>query len=363
MRRLSKLAAGAVLLGATGLLLPTQRVSAASFRWVKANFHAHSARRLVFDDGNISPGDLHNLYAGAGYDLSVHSPHTMSHHFTATDWATQRRREAGTIGVTRTALGQELNVANGPRFWGGLRFGSFVLIPKNNNHLGAFGHDQAVGHSLPLDTAVNAAHAAGGVVTVNHPGPGPGLWEPGYWDRPGTRDKVDAIEVYNGFLLSKVGYFGLGTFEGVYQRATSPQGYDLKVAVSAGTDSHGSEIHRSTACWVLAASNDPADVARAVKARKTVAITGHGFGNLGVVSVDHLGEVLRTGQVDLGIRLDRRVRKIILWKNGVKIRTWRRTRTVRYTSRVSTKATYVWTAVGDFLGRDRLITSAIWYRP
>jgi len=332
-------------------------------RWIKANFHAHGQRDLVYDDGRLAPADLHQVYARAGYDLSIHSAHTMSRAFTAADWATQRAQEAGTIGSTRTALGQEVTVANGPRFWGGLNIGSLRSIAKNNNHMGAFGHDQAVGHGLSVAAAADAAHAAGAATTVNHPGPGPGMWEWGYWDLPGNREKFDAIEVYNGYLLSVVGYFGFGTFEGVYRRATSPQGYDLKLAVSAGTDAHGDKAHRSTGCWVLAASNDPLDVAQAVKERKTVAITGHGFQSLRIVSVAHLGEVIQAGQADLGIELDRKVRKVVLWKNGAKVKTWRRTKSVRHRVTTSAKACYVWTATGDFLGRDRLMTSGIWLEP
>ena len=78
-------------------------------------------------------------------------------------------------------------------------------------------------------------HADGGVCIVNHPGPGPMMWEEGYWEAPGNRGHIDALEVYNGEALAAVGV----DFESRYREATAYRGLGLKLAATTGADTHG----------------------------------------------------------------------------------------------------------------------------
>lgn len=85
----------------------------------------------------------------------------------------------------------------------------------------------------PLARACEQVHREGGVCIVNHPGPGPMMWEAGLWEAQGAR--VGALEVYNGQALAAAGLH----FEALYLQATVYSGLGLRLAAVTGADTHG----------------------------------------------------------------------------------------------------------------------------
>jgi hypothetical protein len=355
-------------------------------RWLRANFHAHAAAEQVGDDGSESTVELHRAVRAAGFDFSVHSPHSSSDTPDAQErYRAQREAEAGlkVPGLTIT-VGEELTVLDGPRF----ARRTTVLgrsAPGNLNHLTLVGNGALVPfRTLAPAEACDRVHADGGICIVNHPGPGPMMWEEGYWETPKNRARVDALEVYNGQALSAIGI----DFESRYREATAFRGLGMKIAATTGADTHGPksvaraqaqlgsvaggasrllkllmpssrsarpELDAATLVWADGARTE--DVIAAVKARRTVAT--YALPGLGV-TLDGLGEVRKTGDVKLKLKLSRKLAEVTLYREGVAVQTWHDVDAVEWAERIGAPAAYV------FAGRDgagRMMTSAIWYEP
>ena len=283
------------------------------------------------------------------------------------------------------AVGQELTVADGPRY----AKQTTVLghtAPGNLDHLTLVGgHTLEPYRKLTPAQACDRVHADGGICIVNHPGPGPMMWEEGYWEAPANRGHIDALEVYNGTALGAVGI----DFESRYREATAYRGLGLKIAATTGADTHGpGSVARAqaklaaiggsaagkllhlmmpsvsngrpelaAATLVEADGATIGDVIAAVKARRTVAT----WALRGLrVSVDGLGEVRHTADVALAMKLSRRVGEVTLWREGVAVKTWHDVDAVEWSETLHAPAAYVF-GVRD--GAGRLLTSAIWYEP
>ena len=358
-------------------------------RWLRANFHAHAAADHVRDDGTETPAELHQAVRAAGFDFSVHSPHCNGDQDRAPDaaarYAALRAEEARlrVPGLT-IAVGEELTVADGPRY----ARHTTVLgqpAPGNLDHLTLLGNRTLYPfHTLTPAAACARVHADGGICIVNHPGPGPMMWEEGYWEAPQNRSGVDAIEVYNGQALAAVGI----DFESRYREATAYHGLGMKVAALTGADTHGprsvvrtkarlmsvagpaAKLVRAllphspsprpeldAATLVLADGARTEDVLAAVKARRTVAT----YALPGLhVAVDGLGEVRHSRQVRLSLTLSRKLDQVTLYREGAPVRTWHDVDRVEWQETIDAPAAYVF---GARDGRGRLLTSAIWYEP
>ncbi len=353
-------------------------------RWWRANFHAHSARDRLGDDGSEPPAQLHRALKDAGFDFSVHSPHSTVN--TGPD-AAQRFRAQRTdeeslkLGLT-VVLGEELTVAPGPNYQSRTQ----VLgrpAPGNLNHLTVLGMKELIPSSTPMARACDRVHADGGLCIVNHPGPGPMMWEEGLWEAPGNRGRIDALEVYNGQALSAVAI----DFESRYREATSYGGLGLHIAATTGADTHGPKsVERArsrlaglgvaskllklvmprspeprpelgAATLVRAPSPSLADVIAAVKARRTIAT--YDLPKLGV-ECRGLGEVRATGDVELKIEFSRPLGEVTLYREGSPVRSWHDVSDAEWKETVTQPTAYVWTARD---GSGRLTTSAIWFEP
>ncbi|HEY7954994.1 MAG TPA: hypothetical protein VII38_06855 [Polyangia bacterium] len=354
-------------------------------RWVRANFHAHAASGEVGDDGSETPAALHRAVRKAGFDFSVHTPHSTlnTDPHAAAHWLTERARESQLhIPGLTAALGEELTVAAGPNFQ---RHTQILgrAAPGNLDHLSLFGMNELIPSLTPLGAACDRVHEDGGICIVNHPGPGPMMWEEGLWEAPESRGKVDALEIYNGQAMSTVGI----DFEGRYREATAYSGLGLKIAAVTGADTHGPrsvERARSrlaalgavgklikmllpgshglrpelaAATLVGAESASTADVIAAIKARRTIA--EYGLRELGV-ECPGLGEVKHTHSVALALTLSRPVAEITLYREGAQVRSWKDARAAEWHETIDKPAAYVF-GVRDPKGR--LTTSAIWYEP
>jgi hypothetical protein len=359
-----------------GVRRPQPPERAGAPRWIRVNLHAHTADRTPFigDDGYLTPAALHRDMAQAGVQLSVHTPHSTRNH----DPDAPRLFERQALVEQRlagAALGEELTVASGPRFLPWKRVAG-VQIPGTLNHLGLVGIRRFVADGTPLQDACDAAHGEGGVCIVFHPGPGPLMWEPGLWERPGNRERVDAIEVYNGLALSSAGVH----FEERYRQAIAYAGLGMRAAAVAGADVHGpgepartrrrlgmlallplppGERLAERAAVTLAAARDArlSSVLDAIRARRTVATFG--LANLSLECPD-LGQVRRTASVDLLLRLGRPVERVRLWREGRPWAEWSYTREARYRTHLFAPASFSFT-VED--GPARAQTSGIWYEP
>jgi hypothetical protein len=354
-------------------------------RWLRANFLGHAANDRLLDVGSEPPAALHRALRAAGFDFSVHSAHSThnSGDDAAEHFRAQRAEEAAleVSGVT-TILGEELTVRDGPRHQ------RHVQIlgksgPGNLDHMTLFGIRELVPSLTTIAEACTRAHRDGGVCIVNHPGPGPMMWEPGYWEAPANRRFIDALEVYNGQAMAAVGI----EFEARYLEATAYARLGLKIAAVTGADTHGPEsfararasISRlGTASKLLSlvlpspSSKRPEldaatlvgvdgrseeDLAAAVKARRTIATWA--LPNLRV-EVPGVGEVRPARQVALSMSLSRRVEEVTLYREGAAVRTWRNVSDVEFAEHIDRPSAYVF-AVRD--GHGRLLTSAIWYEP
>ena len=187
--------------------------------WLRVNFHAHAATALVEDDGTEEPAALHQAMRAAGFDVSVYSPHCNPNRTDQTAGYAELRAEAAKLAVPglTIAVGQELTVANGPSF----ARQTTVLgrrAPGNLNHLTLVGNRTLLPfRQLTPAEACESVHGDGGICIVNHPGPGPMMWEEGWWEAPQNRARIDALEVYNGQALAAVGV----DFESRYREATA----------------------------------------------------------------------------------------------------------------------------------------------
>jgi hypothetical protein len=391
-------------------------VAHAERRWLRANFHGHASAGHVDDDGVESAPELHKAVRAAGFDFSLHTPHCVTdvgadagQHF-----AEQRSAEAAVHvpGLT-IATGQELSVVDGPKYSRHTK----VLgrnTPGNLNHLTILGNKTLLPYRvLSPGEACERVHQDGGICIVNHPGPGPMMWEEGYWEAPKNRGTVDAIEVYNGQALAAIGI----DFESRYREATAYRGLGLKIAATTGADTHGPksvaraqskvasfagparsllkivlpqaesarpELDAATLVLVDAPATAMGPAARpatattvgtpltrptqataattaaviaAVKARRTVAVNA--LPGL-EVSVDGLGEVRKTGAVQLSMKLSRKLAEVTLYREGTPVQTWHDVDAVEWSETITAPAAYVF---GARQGAGRLLTSAIWYEP
>jgi len=373
-------------------LVTTVGTAQAQRRWLRANFHAHATAEYVEDDGTESPEELHQAVRAAGFDFSLHSPHCSrvpEPEDAAEQYATLKAIESRikVPGLT-IAVGEELTVVDGPHYAGR----TTVLgrqAPGNLNHLTLVGNlALAPFHVLTPADACDRVHADGGICIVNHPGPGTMMWEEGYWEAPKNRARIDALEVYNGQALSAIGI----DFESRYREATAYHGLGMKIAATTGADTHGPksvarvqakvagfagaasklvklltpqspsarpELDAATLVWAdfARAKDVTAAVIDAVKARRTVAV--YALPDLGV-TLDGLGEVRKTGEVKLKLKLSRKLAEVTLYREGVAVQTWHEVDTVEWSESISAPAAYL------FAGRDgaaRMMTSAIWYEP
>lgn len=370
------------------LAAPLLIAQAARADWFLANFHAHSANALVADDGAESPAALHAALKARGFRFSAHTPHsTLAGANGAPAWRRARATEAAlSDGKFTATVGQELTVAAGPAF----QARTFVLghdAPGNLDHLSLIGADRFIPSETPVAEACRAAHAGGGICVVNHPGPGPMMWEEGLWEAPANRGLVDALEVYNGQAIAAIGI----DFEARYREATAYRGLGVKIAAVTGADTHGpasvkrarSRLHGfgkaaealerlappdagdrpelDAATLVSAASPSLPSVLAAVKARRTIAL----FRMRGVtVDLPGLGEVRASAAVRLRCAIHlpggRPVAEITLYREGEPVRTWHGVSTVEYAEDLTAPAAYVF---GARDGAGRMLSSAIWYQP
>jgi hypothetical protein len=366
----------------TGLVTTAAADKPTSF--IRANFHAHAARDHVADDGAEAPAALHRALAAEGFDFSVHSPHSTVNmgHDAAANFRAQRAAEAELDVGVAIAVGEELTVAAGPNFQSRTQ----VLghpAPGNLNHLTLLGMKELVPSGTPLAAACDRVHADGGLCIVNHPGPGPMMWEEGLWEAPQNRGKIDALEVYNGQALSAIAI----DFEARYLEATSYGGLGLRIAATTGADTHGPrsvERARSrlaglgvaskllklvmprtgvprpelgAATLVQAEHATEAEVIAAVKARHTIAT--YDFARL-TVECRGLGEVRATGDVALEIRFSRKLAEVTLYREGSPVRSWHDVDRAEWKESVTQPTAFVWSARD---GSGRLTTSAIWFEP
>jgi len=354
--------------------------------WLRVNFHAHAATPLVEDDGTETQAELHRAVRAAGFDVSVYSPHGNPNGSDQAAGFEELRAEAARLAVPglTIAVGQELTVANGPSF----ARQTTVLgrhAPGNLNHLTLVGNRtlQPFRRLAPAE-ACDRVHADGGICIVNHPGPGPMMWEEGWWEAPQNRGHVDALEVYNGQALAAVGV----DFESRYREATAYRGLGVKIAATTGADTHGpksvaraqsklasiagpaSKLVRlllpstesarpelDAATLVQADGHAIEDVVAAVKARRTIAT----YAMPGLrVQLDGLGEVRRTRDVALAMKLSRKVAEVTLYREGVAVQTWHDVDCVEWAETIRAPAAYVFAARD---GAGRMMTSAIWYEP
>ncbi len=370
-------------------VLVTSGGARAERRWLRANFHAHAAADHVDDDGAETAAQLHQAVRAAGFDFSLHTPHCVKDQGAtgAQHYLDQRAEESQlkVPGLT-IALGEELSVADGPSY----ARRTTVLgrpAPGNLNHLTILGNKSLLPYrQLSPAQACDRAHKDGGVCIVNHAGPGPMMWEEGYWEAPANRGHVDGLEVYNGEALGAIGI----DFESRYREATAYRGLGLKIAATTGADTHGPESVAKTqaklagfagpakklvhlmlpaatsarpeleAATLVQIDDGPdvtAAVIAAIKARRTVATDA--LPNL-TVALDGIGETRRRRDVQLSLRLSRRLAEVTLYREGTALQTWHDTDAVDFAETIATPAAYVF---GARDGNGRLLTSAIWYEP
>jgi hypothetical protein len=383
------------MIRSTGIVLACLFAYAGSARaerhWLRANFHAHAAAAHVDDDGTETVAAMHKAVRAAGFDFSVHSPHCVTDvgPDAAERYEAQQAEEAAlkVPGLT-IAVGEELTVLDGPNY----SRHTTVLgrsAPGNLNHLTILGNKELLAYRMlaPAEACARA-HQAGGICIVNHPGPGPMMWEDGYWEAPKNRLSIDALEVYNGQALAAVGI----DFESRYREATAYRGLGLRIAATTGADTHGPKsVARAQAKLagfagparrllriMLPQSESPrpeldaatlvlvdgghgedtrAAVMAAVRARRTVAV--YALPKL-TLTIDGLGEVRHTREVHLTMKLSRTLSEVTLYREGTAVQTWHDVDSVEWSETIATPAAYVF-AARDGVGR--LMTSAIWYEP
>jgi len=179
------------------------------------------------------------------------------------------------------------------------------------------------------------------------------MWEAGYWDRPGLRDKIDAIEVCNGQIMHAL---PMDSFA-LYLRATKYSGWGVKLAAVGGTDSHSPEAVPEIATLVVAANDSESALVEAVRRRKTYVV----FRLLDLrLRCEQLGETLPTGDVDLTLVCSRKVKRITLYREGRSVANWADTDRAEFKETITDNAAYAWRV---FDGSGRAYSSAIWYEP
>ncbi len=358
------------------------RMTSSMFR---ANFHGHSGKEEMKDDGDESSSQLHRAMQQRGIQFSVHSIHSvfntspsMFEQFQKQLSKEQRNRVPGLLSV----LGEELTVAKGPKFKRKHSLFGFPA-PGNLNHITLLGIRRFLANETPLKEACKKAHADGGVCIVNHPGPGPMMWEEDLWEAKEHRMLIDGLEVYNGMALAGFGKH----FEQRYLEATAYSGLGMHIAALGSADTHGPDCVRKARnrlgkleSWAERLGYIPSSPSRprpeldaltlldmkelslpnvilALKERRTIAVY-----NMPSLHVEfpQLGQVLHTNQVLLQILFSQIVERIELYREGELIKTWEQTDHADFQEVLSSKAAYVFVARA---GTGRLTTSAVWYEP
>lgn len=339
--------------------------------WQIVNLHSHMhCRYYALDDGKYTPEVDHKKFEDAGFDHNVHTIHALGYGAYVpedTDWSTVERwtaRKQGTYeeanaewwklrayeGTIRLkmnhSLGVEAGVLNGP---------NYDSIERNLNHVGGIGISHVVPSGMPLKTTLGWIHALGGINIINHPGPpSSGHWEKDYWERPGIREQVDAIEVYNGGGATFTIYY-----ENTYLKSIADLG--LRIAAVTGCDTHGRPFERRIEyTYVQSKTAEIQDIVDAVRNRRTLVALG--LRDLKPV-VRHLGEVVPHGKVGLSLDLGRTVDRIELWKGRERIRVWEKTPIADFQETLEQPAVYHWRFSDGEKGLRRGITSGIWYDP
>lgn len=314
-------------------------------KWHRVNFHSHMKcpHYNLVDDGDLPPAEDFARYEKLGFDHNVHSVHALTHQdYESADaeWQKLRRHDAELLLNIHRSLGCEVEVARGPNY------------NYNCNHLGAVGLSRLVPSGLPLKTSLDWIHSLGGIAIVNHPGPPHRLhWEPGYFTGPEVKDRIDAVEVYNGnSMLARI------PFEETFEQAVSK--HAMRVAAVTGCDTHGRKYElRIEATYVLSNSPEIRDILEAVRSCRTIAT--YGFPDLNP-ACPHLGRVLREREFTHTLVLGRSVASIELWENGVRRREWARTDRASERITVESPAVFVW-HFRD--GYRRGTTSPTWVDP
>jgi hypothetical protein len=223
--------------------------------------HSHTkSEPFTNDDGSQTLASQADIASAAGYDVIFHTPHS-DYKSGPQKWLQQREHEHNGLWSLLRYLGEEVTVAKGPNW-------ANANGRKNNDHLGVVGQDGWIPHQLAMKAASERAHATGAVVTLNHPGPSPGMWEAGYWTRPAIHDKLDAIEVCNGQLM----HFMRVDFFPLYQHAVSYGGWAVKLAAVGGTDSHAAKDAPQVATLVVAPDDAEAALVEAIRQRQTYVV-------------------------------------------------------------------------------------------
>lgn len=357
--------------------------------WIKANFHAHTRSDFIHDDGKDSPLALHQELAKRGVQFSVHSVHSVFNpkKEAGSFFQKQQQREQNSVPAITVSVGEELTVQKGPHFQGTSTFLHYTL-PGNLNHLTLLGIHKWVPNETTVATACKEAHKQGGVCLVNHPGlgvnPGPMMWEPGLWEAPENRSLLDGLEVYNG-----VGYASSGIhFEKRYLEATAYSKLGIKLAATGSSDTHGTQHlemvkRRFTKAGALATllglhpppqrlkgpeldaltlvkTTIPSEkkVIEAIQNRKTIAAY-----NPGEIQINfpEIGEIKKTNQVELHLTISEKPKQILLYKEGVLLKTWSHQAQIFFQEKILQKAAYVFSI--ELQSGGRLMTSAVWYEP
>jgi hypothetical protein len=129
----------------------------------------------------------------------------------------------------------------------------------------------------------------------------------------------------------------------------------LRLLAPSGSSEPRAELDAMTR--VQAESSAEAAVIAALKARRTVAT----YAMRGIkAELPGLGEVKRTGEVDLHLQLSRAVGEIVLYKEGKELRRWSRASDASFSETITRSAAYVFAARD---GAGRLMTSAVWFEP
>ena len=354
------------LVGLFAVLILTLCYSAAaaeveSLRWIKFDHHTHLKSGPFFGgDGTSTLAEQQAAFSRAGYDLVVNAPHSdFGRDASATaNWLRQKQHEEGCFssGKPLRVLGEELTVERGPGYSDG-RLTRFLGLPANREHLGLFGISDFIPHLTPMKAACEWTHLLGGVAILNHVGPGPGMWEPGYWDRAGLADKLDGMEAYNDRATER----GMVAFDHVYRHAISYRGLALKFAALGATDNHGLKdpigactmalVRQSKECSLLET------VVEAVRARRTIAVSS--FPRL-EVQCAHLGEIVRTNVAQLSLRLPMAVEQITLFRETEPSRTWTNASIAEVSLELAENTAFSWLIQDK--GRHAC-TSGIWFEP
>lgn len=310
------------------------------------DIHSHTSEtEFLKDDGNEPVPAQSARYLKFGYQTIFHTPHS--------DYTTDPARwqsehdyeENGNWGLSRY-LGEEVRVEPGPKW-------QVVNGLKNNDHLGVIGQNAFIADSLPFKAVCERAHTSGGLVSLNHPGPAPAMWEAGYWTQPAIHDKLDAIEVFNGQLMHFLPVDSLGT----YFMAVNYGKWGLKVAAVGGTDSHKSEDDPQVATLVVAPDGSERSIVEAIRRRNTYAV----FKLLDLrMYCAQLGQTIYSGDVNLKIETSRPVEKIELVREGRRAQLWENASSAEFTGTITENTTYLWRI---FDGDGRAYSSAIWYEP